>query len=161
MFENPEMNIVLENLKLAIEGVKEHFAGLDETDVTGLLKGFQATREFHDSLENELSKLGELIVELSYTTIPATFERLGIDGYKTGGKNYVVGVRVNASIPQIKREKGFKWLEDHGLGALVQPAVNSKTLSAAISSYFEEHAELPPEDAISLHRQTFTSVRKA
>lgn len=85
---------------------------------------------------------------------------MGIDSIKSKGRNFIVGVRLNASIPLDKRESGFKWLRENGLDSLIAPAVNSKSLSSAITQYIEANAIEPPEDAMTVHKQKYTSVRK-
>lgn len=134
---------------------------LKQDDVTGLLKIFKQLGEYVDELDATNDMASKVYKQLSYEVIPELFERLEMDSIKALGKNFVVGVRMNASIPADKREEGFRWLETHGLGSLIQPGVNPKTLSSAISNYFEENAEMPPADAMSIHKQRYTSVRKA
>lgn len=144
----------------AIDGTMKHFGSIGEDDVPMLLKSFKALKEHKEELDDLTNALSSFYNKLSYETIPGTFERLGYDSIKLAGRNFIVGVRFNASIPQDKREEGFKWLKEHGLSSLIQPTVNPKSLSSAISQYFEDHAEEPPKEAITVHRQRYTSVRK-
>jgi hypothetical protein len=145
----------------AVNNAMIYFAALDPDDVPGLLRAFKALKEHKEALDGWTECLAKFYNQLSYETIPAAFERVGVDSVKLSGRNFVVGVRFNASIPQDKQSEGFKWLEEHGLGALIRPSVNPKSLSSALSGYIEEHAEEPPPEAFSIHKQKYTSVRKA
>ena len=154
--------------KQAIKGVGEaidvamrYFASIEPDDVPKLLRAFKALKEHKEELDSWIEVLNKFYNQLSYETIPAAFERVGVDSIKLSGRNFVVGVRFNASIPQDKQNEGFKWLEEHGLGALIRPTVNSKSLSSALSSYIEANAEEPPKEAFSIYKQKYTSVRKA
>ena len=159
--ETPKLKDAVKSLTDAIDGAMKHFATIAEDDVPALLKSFKALKEHKEELDELQTALSSFYNRLSYEIIPSTFERLEYDSVKVSGRNFVVGSRLNASIPQDKRQEGFKWLEEHGLGSLIQPNVNPKSLSSAILSYFEEHAEEPPKEAITIHRQKYTSVRKA
>jgi hypothetical protein len=89
-------------------------------------------------------------------------ESQGFDSVKSGGKNFILSTRVNASIPEDMREPGYRWLTDVAkVPELIVPRVNPKQLSSFVKSYFEAHAEWPPEDAIKVHMQNYIQVRKA
>ena len=151
----------IEGVGEAIDTAMQYFATIEPDDVPKLLRAFKALKEHKEELENWVEVLSKFFNQLSYEVIPSAFERVGVDSIKLAGRNFVVGVRFNASIPQEKRTEGFKWLEEHGLGSLIQPTVNAKSLSSALSSYIEEHAEEPPQEGFSIHKQKYTSVRKA
>lgn len=154
------LRLAIKELGAAIEGVVEHFNTLDPDDVPALLRSFKALKEQKDELDDWEKIISSLFSKLSQETIPAAFEKVGYDSIKLSGRNFVVGVRMFASIPQDKKEEGFKWLNEHGLGALIQPTVNPKSLSSALQSHFDEHATLPPTEAVTLYQQKYTSVRK-
>lgn len=130
-------------------------------DVPTLLRFFKKLKENNDKLEALFKISNETERKLSYEIIPTAFENAGMDSIKLAGRNFILGVRLDASIKLDDREKGYKWLKENGLGALIQPNVNSKTLSSAIKNFIEEKGILPPEESgIKLNKQRYIQMRK-
>ncbi len=161
--KEPEVVNPHESIKALAETIQvtmRTMEAIDKDDIPATLRSYKTLTEFLEELEELVDALSKFKTTLSYETIPQMFERAGVDSVKLSGRNFIVGVRFNASIPNDKKQAGFKWLEENGLGALIQPNVNPKTLSSAIASFFESTAMLPPSEAVSVHKQTYTSVRK-
>lgn len=161
MSESPTLKSAISELQKAVEKTALFFETLDPTNVPLLLDSYRAIHEQAELLDNLNKTVAEIKRKLSYETIPAQFEAMGIDSIKSKGRNYIVGVRLNASIPLEKRDAGYQWLRDNGLDSLITPTVNSKSLSSAVTQYIEANAIEPPENAMTVHKQTYTAIRKA
>lgn len=135
---------------------------LDRNDLPTMLKAFKELDEAKKYLADIEKALVATHKMLSEQMIPEAFENNGFDSVKLAGRNFIVSTRINASIPEDKRSAGFEWLRTvANVPELIVQTVNSKQLSSFVSSYFEEHAIMPPEEAISVHQVKYTSMRKA
>lgn len=162
MPETPQtLKSAITELAHAVERTVLYFDKLDPTNVPALLDAYRAIHEQAELLDNLNKIIAEVKRKTSYETIPKIFESMGIDSIKSKGRNYIVGVRLNASIPFDKREKGFEWLKANGLDSLIASTVNRKSLSSAVTQYIEANAVEPPEDCMTVFKQAYTSIRKA
>ncbi len=161
MTETPKAKDVLKQLQHVVAGMVVIIQGLDKNDVPKLLSAYKELHEIKAVVDEAQILITEQHHKLSYEVIPDAFETLGFDSVKRHGKNFVVSVRINASIPAHMREAGYKWLRDEAkVPELIVPAVNPKSLSAFVKEYFETNAMWPPEDAIKVHKQRYTAIRK-
>jgi hypothetical protein len=151
------LGILAESIDRAIKVVQD----IDRSNAPLVLRAYKQLSDNLDRLEDLEKRLSEAKNTMSYYTIPEVFESQGIDSMKVSGYNFVVGQRVNATIPAEMKNAGFTWLRDHGMGHLIQEAVNARSLSSVLKEYIAEHGDLPPETAIKVHAQTYTQVRKA
>lgn len=157
----PKMSVVLDSLEDCVTDAVVYFNNIDRSDLTALLKGFSLLKKHNDKLKALAESLDKLHRELSYEVIPAAMEASGFDSVKLGGENFIVSTRINASIPENQRDIGYKWLTEVAkIPELIVPRVNPQQLSAFVKTYFETHAEWPPEEAIKVHKQNYTQVRK-
>lgn len=137
-------------------------AELDPTNLSRLLTAFGALNDAKKQLTTTLEYITSLHRKLSEDVIPEALKNAEIDNVTVAGKRFGISTRFNASIPEAKREEGFKWMREVGkCGDLIKESVNAKQLSSFIESYFEEYAALPPEEAVTVHIQEYTTVRKA
>jgi len=161
MSEKPKIKDVLEQLNDTVADMLMTIQSLDKNDIPTLLKAYKQLNEVKDIVDSTQKIVDETYHKLSYEVIPDAFEVTGFDSVKAHGRNFIVGVRINASIPTDMREAGYKWLTDVAkVPELIVPTVNSRTLSSFIKDYFETNAIWPPEDAIKVHKQKYTSIRK-
>ena len=133
----------------------------EEININELLTAYDQIYQHSKTLEDLSSVVTAIKNHVNYELLPDTLEKLELDSVRHKGKLFSLGVRINCSIPLNMREKGYQWLKDNGLSALIQETVNAKTLSSAVKSHIEEHAIKPPEDAIKIHQQRYISLRKA
>lgn len=160
MQQNLTLKEALEQLETAVKGVSLHFNDADKMQLQDLLNSFKLLKEGKDTLDELQEIVSAVYQKLSYETIPTMFENMDMDSIKLSGRNFILSSRLNASIPLENKEKGFAWLKEHKLDSLIQPNVNSKSLSSAIKLYFEGSAIMPPQDAIKTHLQKYISIRK-
>lgn len=161
MPDTPNLKEAINQLQKAVEKTAVFFESLDPTNVPLLLDSYRAIHEQADLLDNLNKITQEIKRRLSYETIPAQFESMGIDSIKSKGRLYSIGVRLNASIPLDKRDAGYQWLRDNGLDSLITPTVNSKSLSSAVTKYIEANGLEPSEECMTVHKQTYTAIRKS
>lgn len=133
---------------------------IDKNDIPSLCNLYRDYYEFYNSLEESFKIAEQIKQKLSYEVMPTAFENNKVDSVKIRGRNFIVGVRLNASIPLDLRANGHAWLRENNLGEIIVPTVNSKTLSSAVKSYIEEVGKQPPDTAIKIHMQKYTSMRK-
>jgi len=162
MADNRKLSQVLDELSEVVGDTLAYFDKLDPSDLTTLLKSFSLLKENNDKLKGLSELIGSLTQNLSYEVIPNAMEANGFDSVKLGGKNFILSTRINASIPEDQRDVGYKWLTEVAkTPELIVPRVNAQQLSSFVKTYFETHAEWPPEEAIRVHKQNYIQVRKA
>jgi hypothetical protein len=138
-----------------------YFDQVDRSDLTTLLRAFAFLKENNDRLKSLAETMDKLYRELSYEVIPNAMDASGFTSVKCDGKSFTVSTRINASIPEDKRDVGYKWLTEVAkTPELIVPRVNSQQLSSFVKTYFETHAEWPPEEAITIHKQNYIQVRR-
>lgn len=82
--------------------------------------------------------------KLQKKLVPEAFEREGISSFTSSwGFRVTTGQKYYASMRD--KEKAMAWLQENGLGALIQPTVNASTLSAAGKAMLDEGKELDDE----------------
>ena len=158
-----EINVAkaLQLLAEAIDKATDTINSLDKADIHLVLKAYKQLGDYKERFEQLDKIVSGLHKKMSNETVPEALEAQGLDSVKSGGYNFIIAARLSASIPEEKREEGFKWLADHGMDYLIRPAVNSRSLSTALKSYMEEKGETPPEDAVTVFNQKYTQVRRA
>src|SRR5882757_7622422 len=114
MSEQPEkLRDAINGLQKAVERTVSYFEALDTSNVPLLLEAYRAIHENAELLDTLNKIINGIKQKTSYETIPKVFESMGYDSVKSKGRNFIVGVRLNASIPLDKRESGFKWLREN------------------------------------------------
>lgn len=160
MSEHISLKQALAALQIAIRGMIAERDALDKSNINEILEFY---KKIYDT-DNVLSELYDVLhgvkENYSHEVIPNLFESMEIDSIKRKSGNFIVGSKLNASIPFDQREQAHKWLIDNGLGALITPSVNARSLSSAIKEHIEATAIEPPSDCIKIHRQKYTSIRK-
>jgi len=157
-----KLSSVLDDLSESVGDTLSYFDKIDKSELNTLLKSFALLKENNDKLKDLAELISKLYQNLSYEVIPNAMEANGFDSVKLGGKNFIVSTRINASIPEDQREVGYRWLTEVAkTPELIVPRVNAQQLSSFVKTYFETHAEWPPEDAIKVHKQNYIQVRKS
>lgn len=159
--DNKSLKSCMDDLQAAVENTIKVFSKLDEKDIPALFKAFKLLHENSGMLDDIKKVVDALYDRYCYEILPRVLEEAELDSIKMHGRNFILTGRMHCSIPIECREQAFEWLNDHGMDYLIRPQVNSKQLTTAISSYFEENAKLPPEDIIKAHKQKLVVVRKA
>lgn len=157
------------NLKDSIKGVTDALAGLqlylekmDYNDLPTLLNAFRQIHDARGLLKDQYEIINTMYERLSYEKVPDILEANGLDSVKSRGRQFIISVRVNASIPAEQREAGFRWIRDVAkTPELITPTVNPKSLSSFVKGYYEANGIWPPEEAIKVHKQRHMSIRKA
>ena len=152
---------ILDILTGAIADACAKVGNLDKTNLPEYLRAFKEITELDDRLADLSKILHQVQNEMSSKTLPEIFKNNNVDSLTTAGKKFSLNIKMRASIPLDKQEKGFAWLIANGYAPLIKEAVNSQSLSSAINGYFEAEAKLPPDDAISIYNQEYISIRKA
>lgn len=162
MTEKPRVKDVLAQLQGLVADMVITIQALDKNDIPTLLAAYKQLNEVKDIVDDVYKITHEQYQKLSYEVIPDAFESNKFDSVKAHGRNFVVSVRINASIPEHMRAAGHKWINEVAkVPELIIPSVNSRSLSSYVKDYFETNAMWPPEDAIKVHKQKYTSIRKA
>lgn len=149
-------------LDTAVLNTMAYFDQLDNSDIVTLLKSFALLKANKENLSELEKVITSLYQKLSYETIPNVFKTMEVDALKAGGKLFTLSTRVNASIPEDKRELGYSWIKEVAkVPELIKPTVNAKQLSSFVAGYFEANGKWPPEEAMTCHQQDYIQVRKA
>lgn len=144
----------ISRLKVEIEEMSEGDLTLgDIAEIYVLAKG---CHEVVDDARKMLHKFGE---HLSYNKLPDLFDHHGVKSFTTD-EGYRVTVTTRISASMLDKQEGYKWLEDNGLGDLIQPTVNASSLSAALKSMMEDQNIEPPADVFKVTPASYTSITK-
>jgi len=158
--EKLRLRDVLALLEKSVDETLSYFAALDPGDLPLLLRSFALLKDHKEQLERLGEAISSLYRQYSYEVVPNALEANEMESVTIGGKLFTVSTRVNASIPENKREAGYAWLTDvAGVPELVRPTVNSQQLSSFAKSYFETNGKWPPEEVMNVHKQRYTQVR--
>ena len=161
MTEQPKMKEALIALEKSTIDMASIVAALDPNDIPNLVRAFRALAECRQLHEAIGKIIDENYRKLSEDVIPEAFDNAGIDSVKVNGRNFYITTRINASSPQAKQDAGFAWLRNTAkCPELIAERVNAKQLSSLVTRYFEEHGAMPPEEAVTIHMQRLTSMRK-
>ncbi len=161
MVELSKLNETMLQLELAVGESLMSVSTIPDGEISQLLKAFGELHDNRKKLKAILELLDSAYNKMSEQTLPELLKQHDIQSLKVGGKNFILSVRLNASIPISKSAEGFAWLRSVGCSELISERVNAKQLSSFVSDYFEEHAKLPPPEAVTVHMQEHIAVRKA
>lgn len=150
----------VKKLYKAIEDALIDVATLDDNDLDNHLKIYRVIYEADSELERASKMLKGLKSKLSYEVIPKIMENREIDSIRYAGRNYIRSVRLDVSIPEEMREKGYAWLKANGLGAIIKESAHAKTLSSVVGDFIQETGIMPEEDTMKLHKQPYIQIRK-
>lgn len=147
-----------ETVDFLVEKKSEHLKEPNLPEICKFYKDMSAQLEAMAAL---LKVLAEIKREYSESIIPNLIEALNFDSVKVGGYNYIPTSRIQFSIPEEKKEAGFKWLRENGFDMLIKEGVNSQSLTSAMAEFIEEKGIVPPEEAMSKNTKKYIQVRKA
>lgn len=162
MQQQPKLKEAIKALSAAVSQAMAVVEAIDPSDINSLAKAFKNLKDAKELLKVESDLLGELYNRISQQQFPFTLEQFDLDAVKIGGYHFGVSERTFASIPQAKRELGHRWVREVlGTPELIKETVNTQQLSPLVKAYFDTNAKWPPKEAVSVHIQQHTSVRKA
>ena len=156
-----KLSEAIKQLNASVTETILYFDKLDKNDLPTLVKSFKKLKDDCEELTEIVKLVSTLHQQMSYDILPEAFENHGFDSLKMGGYNFILGVRTNASIPMDKRDVGYAWLRENGLGEIIIPNVNAKTLTSAIKEYMDTNGLVPPESVMTIHNQRYIQVRKS
>jgi len=159
--EEVKLSQAVQLLSNSVNDTLAFFDKLDYSNLTRTLTAFGQLRDQKDKLESLVKLISGLYESLDKEKLPDVLNSLKIERIAVNGKLFSVAERLNASIPENKREFGHRWLTDAGAPDLILPRVNSKSLGSFVKTYFQEHGKMPPEEAMTIHLQSYIQVRKA
>lgn len=161
MSDTVKLSSALKTLDQAVIDTSLFFEKLDYSDLPKLLKAFAQLKELKEQLDESHKIINSLYEKLSYEKIPEVLEAHGFDSVKANGRNFIVSVRINASIPPDKKEDAHTWVRETAkVPELITPTINPKSLASFAKSYFEANGAWPPEDLIKISKLKYTSIRK-
>src|SRR5208337_2001344 len=117
---------------------------------------FKASRAFvvMEYLRAEFENFGKKVKTIQHIqstqVLPKIFEEAEIPEMPLNeGFKVEVTPKLFCSITKMAKPAAHEWLREHGLGDIIQPEVNVKTLTSAIHEYMQENGEEPPQKLIS------------
>lgn len=156
----PKLKDVLKDLDAAVMRTLQFFDKLDTTDLPALLRAFKDLDENWSLLDAIKKILDQQYDKLSYEIIPDAMDAQEVDSIALAGRIFFLNGKLYASIVKDNEAQAYAWLEEHNLGSLIKPNVNSQTLSAAVKEYLELNGKFPPEELIKTHKKRYTAIRK-
>lgn len=122
---------------------KEKWPGMELKDLAPIMRDLQ---KFKEALKEQLSVINVLFDDIRINIIPAVMEA---DGIKTATFVDVGRVSITAdiyaSIVADKKEDAYAWLEEEGLGDLIQETINASSLKATLKDRLKTGGDIPQE----------------
>jgi hypothetical protein len=148
--------IATDAISQAVALVSQDMAGymgdgdMGSLDLKSLLIAFNELQEAYEKIDSARKDMYHLLDRYSKAVLPELFEKFGFDKVAVADvhRSFYPVTRVSASI--VNKEAAFEWLQQVGLGGLIQPAVNSNSLSSGIKELIELMGIEPPEEAIKV-----------
>jgi hypothetical protein len=108
-------------------------------DLLWLVKEFQRLRKIKDSLEEQLTEINKAYDFIRVDVIPTKLDDAGVSNATFPGIGRLqVTADAHVSIVAGRKEDAYGWLEDRGLGDLIQPYIQPSTLKASIIKIYRE-----------------------
>lgn len=140
--------------------ISHEFAKFDNLTAEDLVKAFGTLKSQKEEQEEQLKHTNALYDFLRLIKIPQMFEQREISMLKVAGVGRCqLAGDLHASIVSSKKEEAFQFLRDSGRSGLIQEAVNSSTLKAAMKDAIKQGEEIP-EDLIRITPFTRASLVK-
>lgn len=157
-------NVLLQMQVDAEEAVADLTARIEEIRKGGLpdaLRFYKDVKDGYELAEVERKKVGQLIEDLSRTTIPDMMDEQGVKTITLEdiGYRFTVSQRWSCSI--IDKDAGIPWLKENGAAALVFETVNAQTLASYAKGRVEDEGFDLPVDIFKTGTMNYTSVTKA
>jgi hypothetical protein len=127
--------------------------------VVSLARNFVALHFLKNDMELLEKQFSALFEYYKTNAVPTSMEISGVtnvplaEGFRVGTSS-----RLWVAVKPGAKEPAFAWLKENGLGDLIQPAVNTQTLSAAVKEQLEETNVEPPPDLFNVTLTQTTSV---
>jgi hypothetical protein len=112
-----------------------------------------------EALEARLKAAGQARANAEKAVIDKMLEQ-GLESFRALGKTVTRTERVHPSVLKDDRDKQMEWLQEIGMGALIQPTVNSNSFAGLIRKDFIEakkEAELP--EFVKIYRELRLTIR--
>lgn len=126
--------------------VNQEYAKFDNLSAEDLVKAFGDLKNQKEEQEEALKHTNALYDFVRLVKIPAVFEQREITMLKVAGVGRCqLAGDLHASIIPAKKQEAFEFLRDSGRGSLIQEAVNSSTLKAAMKDAMKAGEEIPAD----------------
>lgn len=151
-------NEISEQFVSALAGLKK--AG----NLTETCRAYKALKDAYEFLDSERKEVYKTLEEMSRAVIPEMLEAAEVstitldygDGLKYRfGKNQ----RLTASV--LDKEEAMKWLTVNGGAGLIQPTINSSSLSSFAKEFVATEGKDLPGDIFKVGTMIVTSITRA
>jgi hypothetical protein len=132
------LSILCKTIESTLDDVRK--MGIEEA--AQVYVDFRQMFDYLDATRDEFARIKE---RLAKEIIPAIFEESSVDGTINLKSGYRVTLAHRMTATILDKEGAYKWLEDNGMGDIIQPTVNASTLAAVAKNLLEENRSLPPE----------------
>lgn len=154
----------LQDTVTRLQGVAEQIR-IDTNEVVAtndhiaIIKHYDQLRLANEHIKEARESLSEIADLLSKEQVPSVMAMHSIKTITVVGVGRVT-VSHRFSCSMLDKDMGMSWLKDNGHEGLIQPTVNSSTLSAFAKNMLEvEGKELPPE-IFKVGTMPYTSITK-
>jgi hypothetical protein len=119
-----------------------------------------------EHLKSEFEAFEDKVKSIHHTqataTLPPMFEDMGVPEMPLNeGFKVTVTDKLYCSIRKGKKEEAHEWLKLNGLGDIINPEVNPKTLASAVKEHMQSTGTEPPQEIISTFIQPVASCKKS
>jgi hypothetical protein len=145
----------------AFEGTKAQArAEYANLSLHALASHMKAMREEKEEVEAQLSLINAKYDVLRYEAIPNKMDEEGMEKGPTYEGIGRISLTADMFVSTINKQGLFDWLDDNGLGDIIQPTVNPSTLKAFVKGRMKEGKEVPSE-YVKITPVTRASITKA
>lgn len=144
----------VDDMTVAIEAIRKG-------NLPDALRYYKDVKDAYELAEVERKKVGQLIEDLSRTTIPDMMDEQGVKTITLEDIGYRFTVAQRWSCTIVDKDKGIPWLKENGAAALVFETVNAQTLSSYAKGRVEDEGFDLPVDIFKTGTMNYTSVTRA
>ncbi len=109
-----------------------------------LRKDYEQAKERREALEESLF---------------VTLENSGLQSVKNDNGTFFRRIDTYCSIKKGEQARAYEWLKSHKLDDIIQPTVNSRTLTATLKEWQDQGNEIP-EDFINVTTKNRVGIRR-
>lgn len=125
------------------------------------LRFYKSVKDEYELFEIERKKIGQMLEDLSRTTIPDMMDEQGVKTITLEDIGYRFTVAQRWSCSMLDKDAGIQWLKDNGAAPLVFETVNAQTLASYAKQRVEDEGFDLPVDIFKTGTMNYTSVTKA
>lgn len=135
-----------------------------EGNLTETCRAYKALKDAYEFLDSERKEVYKTLEEMSRAVIPEMLETAEVSNITLDygeGLKYRFGKNQRLTASVLDKEAAMDWLPKNGGEGLIQPTINSSSLSSFAKEFVATKGKDLPSDIFKVGTMTVTSITKA